>query len=114
MNGDSRPYFHDLSLREDWDVVGRQRVLAGAERVAELAEIHELSRLRLADDELRAALDGLVVVREPVRERVAGIVGPLDDLEQLALQKVHDAHCCLRPKVAAVRIRLKPDPTYTV
>jgi hypothetical protein len=67
-------------------------VLAGAERIAELSEIHELDLLRLADDELRAVLDRLVVVRKPVRERVPRVVGPLDDLDQLALDEIHDAH----------------------
>ena len=51
-----------LERREDGNVVGRQRVLARAEHVAELAEVDELHDLRLADDELRAALDFLVVV----------------------------------------------------
>ena len=55
-------------------------------------EVDELRLLRLADDQLRAVLDRLVVVRKPERERVARVVGPLDDLDQLALEEVHDAH----------------------
>ena len=39
-------------------------VLAGAEGVAELAEVDELRDLRFAHDQLRAALDLLVLVRE--------------------------------------------------
>ena len=81
-----------LQLRQDRDVVGRQRVLARTERVAELAEVDELHRLRLADDQLRPVLDRLVVVRKAVRERVARVVGPLDDVDQLALDEVHDSH----------------------
>ena len=69
-----------------------ERVLARAEGVAELAEVDELRHLRFADDELRAVLDGLVLVGKPPRQRVARVVGPLDDLEQLALDEVHDAH----------------------
>jgi len=64
-------------------------VLARTERVAELAEVHELHLLRLAHDQLRPVLDGLVVVREPVRQGVAGVVGPLDDFEEFALDEVH-------------------------
>ena len=67
-------------------------MLAGPERVAELAEIDELRDLRFADDELRAVLDRLVLVRKAPRQRVARVVGPLDDLEQLALDEVHQAH----------------------
>src|SRR6185503_18338618 len=57
-----------------------------------LAEVDELCLLRLADDQLCAVLDRLVVVREAERERVAGVIGPLDDLDQLALEEVDDAH----------------------
>ena len=81
-----------LQLGEDRDVVGRQRVLARPEGVAELAEVDELHHLRLADDQLRAVLDRLVVVRKAERERVARVVGPLDDVDQLALDEVHQSH----------------------
>ena len=63
-------------------------------------EVDELRHLRLAHDQLCAALDRLVIVRKAERERVARVIGPLDDLEQLALQEIHDAHWCLRPKLA--------------
>src|SRR5262249_27967331 len=53
---------------------------------------HELRHLRLADDELGAALDFLVVVRVAERQGVAGIIGPLDDLDQLALDEIHQSH----------------------
>jgi hypothetical protein len=46
-------------------------VLARSERVAKFAEIDELDLLRLANDELRAVLDRLVIVWKPIRERVA-------------------------------------------
>ena len=81
-----------LEAREHRDVVGGQRVLAGPERVAELAQVHELHDLRLAHDELRAALDFLVIVRKPERQRVARVVGPLDDLDELAADEVGQSH----------------------
>ncbi len=81
-----------LQLGENRDVVGGQRVLARTERVAELADVDELHALRLADDQLRAVLDRLVVVRKAEGQRVAGVIGPLDDLDQLTLDEVHDAH----------------------
>jgi hypothetical protein len=43
-------------------------------------------------DQLGAVLDGLVVVRKAERERVARIVRPLDDLEQLTLDEIHQSH----------------------
>jgi len=66
---------------QNWNVVGGQRVFAGPECVAELAEVHKLRDLRLAHDQLRAALDFLVLIRETIRERVARIVSPLDDFD---------------------------------
>ena len=81
-----------LEPRQHRDVVGGQRVLARAEQVAELAEVDELHDLRLAHDELRAPLDLLVIVRKPVRQRVARVVGPLDDLDELAADEIGQAH----------------------
>ena len=92
MNGDSKPYFQPLSLREDRDVVGRQRVFARAEQIAVLAQVDELHGLRFADDELRAALDFLVVVGKSVRERVARVIRPFDDLDELAAEKIGQCH----------------------
>jgi hypothetical protein len=60
-----------LEVGEDRDVVGGQRVLAGTERVAELAEVHELRHLRFAHDQLRAVLDLAVLVGKAIGERVA-------------------------------------------
>ena len=51
-----------LEARQNRNVVGGERVLAGPEQVAVLPEVDELDDLRLADDELRAALDFLVLV----------------------------------------------------
>jgi hypothetical protein len=67
-------------------------VTAGPEGVAELAGVDELHHLRFADDQLGPVLDFLVVVREAIRQRVARVVGPLDDVDELPLQKVHQGH----------------------
>src|SRR5687768_669591 len=84
-----------LEARQDRNVVRRQRVLAGPERIAELAQVHELRDLGFADNELRAALDFLVLVRPSVRQGVARIVGPLDDFNELAADEVRKSHCFL-------------------
>ncbi len=69
-----------------------RRVLARAEGVAEFAQVNELRDLRFAHDQLRAALDLGVVIFEAERDRVARIVCPLDDLDQLAADETHDTH----------------------
>src|SRR5438552_1115426 len=65
---------------------------AGTLGVAELPEVDELRHLGLADDELSAPLDLSVFVGKPVRQRVPGVIGPFDDLDQLALDEVHQPH----------------------
>src|SRR5262249_35209321 len=52
----------------------------------------ELRDLRFADDELRAVLDLLVLVGKAVRQGVPRVVGPLDDVDELFLEKVDDRH----------------------
>src|SRR6185437_4000994 len=54
------------------------------------AEINELRRLRFADDQLCAVLDFLVVIGKAVRQRVARVVGPLDDVDELLLDEIQD------------------------
>ena len=63
-----------------------------AKRVAEFTQINELRDLRFADDELRAALDFLVLIGKPERERVARIVRPFDDVDELFLEKIGQSH----------------------
>jgi hypothetical protein len=84
--------FPALERGKDGDIIGGQRVFARPKGVAELAEIHELRRLRFADDELRAVLDFLVHVREPEGNGVARIVLPLDDFEKLCFEIINQTH----------------------
>src|SRR5207248_10437970 len=84
--------FPALEISEDRYVVGRERILARTERIAELAEIDELRNLRLADDQLRAVLDFLVVIGEAEGKRIARIIGPLDDVDELFLDEIQNSH----------------------
>jgi hypothetical protein len=67
-------------------------VTAGSELVAELAEVDELCDLRFADDQLRTVLDLAIVVGEPVAQRIARVVGPLDDVDVLLLDAIENPH----------------------
>jgi hypothetical protein len=60
--------------------------------VYELAHVHELRHLAFAHDELGIVLDLLVVVREAVRQGVARIVHPLDDVDELPVDEIHEGH----------------------
>src|SRR5687767_7854233 len=103
LEGRLEPVGPRFDPRQDGDVVGDQPVLPWSERVPELTEVHELHDLRFADDQLGAPLDGLVLVRETPGERVARVVSPLDDLEQLALDEIHQTHSALLTKCPPLR-----------
>ena len=64
-------------------------MLAGAESVAEFAEINELRHLRFAHDQLRAAFDLVILVGETERDGVARVVGPFDHVDRLSAEEVH-------------------------
>jgi hypothetical protein len=67
-------------------------MFAGAEGVAELAEVDELGGLAFADDELGAAFDFLVLIGKAPGDGVARIVLPLDDFQKLRFKIIHQAH----------------------
>ena len=92
LEGRLEAVFPALDAGEHRDVFGRQRVFAGAESVAELAEVDELHHLALAHDELGPVFDGLVFVRITPRQGVARVVVELDDLEKLVFDESEDVH----------------------
>src|SRR5690606_20334856 len=59
-----------------------------------LSEVDELHHLRFADDEFRAALDLAILVGPAIRQRVARVIGPLDDLDELTAEEVAQGHGC--------------------
>jgi len=67
-------------------------VAPGLENVGDLALVHEHRGLAGAHYELRAVLDLVVVAVEPVHQRVAGLVQPLDDVDQLGLDEFPETH----------------------
>src|SRR5207248_332942 len=95
-----------LQPRQNRNVVGGQLVLAGPERIAELPEIHELHGLRFANDELGAAFDRAVAIGEAKRQRIARVIHPLDDLDELAAEKLSETHAA---PAGAPAVRTRPD-----
>ena len=90
LNGDSKPYFHPRNGGEDRHVLGVERVHARHLHVGELTFLDEPGRLPLADDELRAVLDLVLVAREAVRQDfVLARLGPLDDVDELAADPIY-------------------------
>ena len=81
-----------MECRKDRHVLGFQGVHAGLEHVCKLTFVHKDGHLRLANGELGAVLDLVVVALEPVHHRVRGVVSPLDNVDELALDLVPNAH----------------------
>src|SRR5262249_43502023 len=96
---------------EQRNVRGCQRVFARPEQIPELPQVDELSCLGFANDQLRATLDFLVLVRKTIGQCVARVIGPLDDVDQLCLDRfsqTHGAHSDMRTSDA-----LKPATKYS-
>ncbi len=81
-----------LEGRQDRQVLGLEGVGARGEGVGDLALVDEHRDLRLTHDELGAHLDLVVVAREPPDDGVPTVVEPLDDVDELAAQLVHQSH----------------------
>jgi hypothetical protein len=90
-----------LQRRQDRQALGDQLVVARPELVRQLAAVDEHRLLALADDQLGAVLDLVLVAREPPGERRAAVVEPLDDVDEFALELGDDPHACpSRPHAA--------------
>ncbi len=81
-----------LERRQDRHVVGLELVEPGTEDVGELALVDEDRGLALAHGELGAVLDRVALALEAPDDGVAGVVGPVDDVDELAAQEIQDRH----------------------
>ena len=70
-------------LGQDRCVAAVYLVFAGGKDVSDLAFVNENRGLRLSNDQLSAVLYLLPRHREPVHERIARVIEPLDDLNEL-------------------------------
>ena len=98
--------FPALELGQHRNVIGNQRVFARLEGIAKFTEVDKLRHLRFAHNQLRAVFDRLVFVGKAIRQRVAGIIRPLDNVEQFAFNEIHQCHVRFsfnnRPSIKAI------------
>ena len=86
-----------LQVGEDRQGLRGELVHAGAEHVGHLALVDEHRHLRFAHGERGAVLDFHVRHREAPGQRAVAGLGPLDDVDELFLDEVHQGHGrCLR------------------
>src|SRR5207245_8935336 len=86
------PVLPALQAGQQWEVLGLQGVEAGAEDVGEPALVDEDRDLALPDRQPGAHLDLVLVPRKAPDHGVPAVVGPFDDVDELALDPVDQAH----------------------
>jgi hypothetical protein len=118
LNGLSKPYFQPLRVdrtgrfRVSRVVLRLQGVGAGFEDVGDGALVDEHRHLALAHDQVGVHLDLVLVAWEAPDDRVPGVVGPLDDVDELAADLVHQSHdAVLLSQVWAPAVRRGPSWT---
>jgi hypothetical protein len=80
-------------------VLGLEGVHARLEHVGDLALVDEDRDLALAHGKPGAHLDLVVVAGEAPHDGVAAVVGPLDDVDELALDLVDEPHGRVLPGI---------------
>ena len=88
----------------DRHVVGLQLIQARAEHIGQLAFVDEHRRLPLANGQFGAVFDGIVAPFKPPDHRVAGVIGPIDDIDEFALEETEHHSILLAAWAAAVSL----------
>ena len=85
-----------LKRGQDRHVVGFEDVQPRPEHVGDLALMDEDGGLTFANGQLGAVFDGVAAAFKPPDHRVAGVVGPFDDVDELAREEIEQGHGSLR------------------
>ena len=81
--------------RQNRKVLGFKRIGSRLELVCNLPFVHENGGLTRPYDQFRAAFDFVARPFETVDEHARRLLRPFDDVDQLVLDEIHDAHVCL-------------------
>ena len=73
-------------------VVGLKHIETGGEDIRQLPLMHKDRRLPLAHRQLGAVFDLMAFTLKPPDHRVAGVVGPVNDVDELAREEIENAH----------------------
>jgi len=83
-----------LQGRQDRHVVRLKHIETGREHIGQPPFVYEHGRLAFAHSELGAVFDLMALTLEPPDHRVAGVISPVDDVDELAGEKIENAHGC--------------------
>ena len=113
--GRFEPVVPVLQRGHDRHVVRFEHVQPGCEHIGQLSFVHEDGGLPFAHCQLGAVLDFMAFTLEAPDHGVAGVIRPVDDVDELPRQKVPDAHgasplrrLSLEVKIARGRARGEP------
>ena len=81
-----------LQRRHDRHVVGLQHVETGCKHIGQLAFVYENGGLTFAHGQLGAVFDLVPLAFEPPDDGVAGVVDPVDDVNEFTGQEIENAH----------------------
>ena len=84
--------FPALQRGQNRQVLALQFVVTGLELISQRTAVDEHRLLAFADNELRAVLDLILIAGEAPCQCRAGIIDPLDDVNEFALEFVEKTH----------------------
>ena len=103
-----------LQIGEYRQRLGGQLVHAGAKHVGHFALVDEHRHLRFAHRQRRAVLDLHLRHREAPGQRAVVVLGPLDDVDELFLDEIHQCHGVLPVLVCGRPEKMIPAPGRSV
>ncbi len=81
-----------LQRGHDRHVVGFKHIKPGREHIGQLAFVDEHRSLTLADGQLGTVFDLVAFALKTPDHRIAGVIGPVDNVDELAREKIENAH----------------------
>ena len=80
-----------LQRRHHRHVVGFEHIKPGREHIRQLAFMHKYRCLTFADRQLGTVFDCMAFALKTHDHRIAGIIGPVDDVDEFAFEKIENA-----------------------
>ena len=81
-----------VQRRQDRHVVGLEHIETGGEDVCQLAFVYEDGGLSFTNRQLGAVLDLMPLTLKAPDHGVAGVVHPVNDVDEFAGQKIENTH----------------------
>jgi hypothetical protein len=81
-----------LQAGHDRHVVGLEHIEPGRKHICQLTFVNENSSLTFAHGQFGPVFDLVAFAFKPIHQRVAGIIGPMDHIDELATEEIKNRH----------------------